>query len=297
MGATRRRSRPRTTLVALATQVKPTFMAPALAASVYGGLLASGVVDWEAAGSTRLSAGTILPAALHLLATFLGLYFAHVRDGYVDGHVRDEDDTFPLSPTGSRLVLVVAGAGFLACVFGLWRLAGPLAAGPTLPLLALGYCHAPWLDRHPVGTSADYAVGVALVLLGGAAVASGTIPEPVLGVAATFLPVVAAGAVVEDVLDFEADRRISKRTVAVVVGVRGASRLAAGLVWLAAALVAALVAVGVFPTAGLAAAAVLAVAGVGPVAVPPRRAVHVLMTGLAVASVLLLVAVRGLPAT
>ena len=54
---------------------------------------------------------------------------------------------------------------------------------------------------------------------------------------------------------------------------------------------------GTVPTAGLAAGVVLAVAGVGPLAASPRRAVHVLMAGLAVASALLLVAVRGLPVT
>lgn len=272
---------PRTVGRALASQVKPTFMGPALASSVYGGLLAGVVAP--------------LPAAIHLLATFLALYAAHTKDSYVDFFVRREDETLPLAREGCRLAIAGSGIAFAACLGVLWWLAGTTAALLTLPLWVLAYLHAPWLDRHPIGTSLDYATGVALVVLGGFA-AQARAPTPTaLGVAAVFVPVLAAGAILADVGDVETDRRVGKRTVPVLVGARGARRVAAGACTLAAGLVVAFVAMGPFPTGTLLAAPVLTVAGLGAVRLGPSAGVRGLMVGMAVSAAVLLVAVRGWP--
>lgn len=266
---------------ALSSQVKPTFMVPALASSVYGGLLA-GVVS-------------PLPAAIHVFATFLALYAAHAKDSYVDFYERGEDETLPLTRSGCRVAIAGSIVAFAACLGALWWLAGPVAALLAFPLAVLGYLHAPWLDRHPVGTSLDYAAGVSLVVLGGFTAQAGPPTPTALGVAAVFVPVLAAGGILIDVEDVESDRRIGKRTVPVLVGPRRTRTVAAWLVGIAAGLVVALVAVGPLPTAGRAAAPVLALAGLGVVRVEPRRGLHLLMAGMALVATLLLLSVRGVP--
>jgi len=292
MPIARHRSGPLVALRALGSQVKPRFMAPALAASVYGGLLAAASAGPPSDGLAAAVAGLSLsPAAVHLLATFLALYTAHVKDGLVDFYERGEDEALPLTREGCRVAIVGSGVGFAACALALWWLVGPLSALLTVPLWPLGYLHAPWLDRGPVGTSTDYAVGVALVVLGGNAVQAHHVSPVALGVAGVFIPVLAAGAVLLDVEDRDVDERVGKRTVPTVLGPRGATRLAAGLVALSAALVAGLVVVGVLPTAALVAAAVLALASLGPTRWSPDRAVTLLQVGTTVAAVLVLAAV------
>ena len=287
---------------ALATQVKPTFMLPALAASVYGGLLAVAVAS--PAGLTGASVGpdppsgggfAFAPTAVHVLAVFLALYAAHVKDSLVDFYGRGEDQTLALTRGGCRLALVASGLGFLACLAALWVLAGAAGVLLALPLWLLGYLHAPWLDGHPVGTSADYAFGVALVVLGGYAVQTGRLDPVALGVAATFLPAVASGAILVDVGDVEADRRIGKRTVPVLVGVRRAGLIAGGLLGSAAVAVVGLVGAGVLPPASVAAAAVLGAVALATSLVDVGRGSGLAMAGTTAAAVLLLVAVGGLP--
>lgn len=266
---------------ALASQVKPTFMAPAVASSVYGALLA---------GLTAPA-----PAILHLLATALALYVAHVRDGYVDAYVREEDESLPLTPAGCRLAVGVASVGFGACLAALAWLVGPLAVPLVGPLWLLGYLHAPWVDRHPVGTSADYAVGVGLVVVGAAHVQAGAVSPLVAGVGAVFVPVVAAGAVLVDVGDLDVDRRLGKRTVAVVLGASAARFVAAGLVAAAAVVVVALVVGGVLAAGGLVAVPLLAVGATGAAAREPARGLLVLMGALAAAASAMLVVTAGFP--
>ncbi|MDX1629433.1 MAG: hypothetical protein R3345_12080, partial [Fulvivirga sp.] len=91
---------------AFASQVHPVFMLPPLAASWFGSVLA---------GRFSLATG-----ALHMGAIFFAVYTAHVKDGYVDFHVRDEDDDHPLTARGCRLGLAGASAAFFACLAGLW---------------------------------------------------------------------------------------------------------------------------------------------------------------------------------
>lgn len=266
---------------ALASQVKPAFMTPALAASAYGALLAG-----DAAPG---------PAGVHVVATFLALYTAHVKDSLVDFYGRDEDEFIRLTRGGCRLAIAGAGVGFAGCLAALWLVGGPVPTLLTLPLWPLGFLHAPWLDRHPVGTSADYAVGVSLVVLGGYAAQAGDLGPVALSVAVTILPAVAAGAILADVVDVEGDRRLDKRTVPVVVGVGRGRGVAGGLLGLAAATVLGLVALGVLPMIAGPAAAVLALVGLAAPWLAPRWGLRVAMAGTAAAAGVVLVALRGVP--
>ena len=278
---------------ALVTQVKPTFMAPALAASVYGGLLAVVIAADGPVGTDALRGVATLPATLHLLAVFLALYAAHAKDSLVDFYGRDEDETLALTRAGCRVAIGASGVGVLACLGALGATAGPTAFLLTLPLWPLGYLHAPWLDRHPAGTSADYAIGVGLVVVGGYAVQGGRLDAVALGVAATFVPAVSAGAVLVDAGDVAVDRRLGKRTVPVLLGPRRAGFVAAGLLGASAAVVLALVGTGVLPPAAVAAAAVLGAVALATPFVDPSRGFGLAMAGTTAAAVLLLLSIAG----
>ena len=251
---------------ALASQVHPVFMLPPLATSLFGAVLA-GTVDLRVAG-------------LHALAMFFAVYTAHVKDGYVDFHVRGEDDDHPLTVGGCRGALVASAAGFLACTVGLWLFTSPLAALVTAPTWLIGYTHAPQLDLNPVGATMGYPGGIALALLGGYYAQATSFGPQVLGLAAVFLLLLTGIKIIDDETDFEYDSSIDKRTVAVVLGPRRARQLALGLFALAMVGVVALALAlpGIPPTAAggaLVFGAVLAVA----YRAEPRLATMLLIRG------------------
>jgi 1,4-dihydroxy-2-naphthoate octaprenyltransferase len=200
---------------ALASQVHPVFMLPPLATSLFGAVLA---------GTVELGV-----AVLHALAMFFAVYTAHVKDGYVDFHVRGEDDDHPLTVGGCRGALVGAAVGFAACLAGLWSLVGPGVALLTVPTWVIGYTHAPQLDLNPVGATMGYPGGIALALLGGYYAQTTAVTPQVLGLAAVFLLLLTGIKIIDDEKDYDYDSSIDKRTVAVVLGPRRARRLALGL--------------------------------------------------------------------
>ena len=229
------------------SQVHPVFMLPPLAASLFGGLLA-GVVD------------PVLASA-HVVAMFAAVYTAHVKDGYVDFYVRDEDDDHPMTETGCRVGLVGATALFAGCCVLLSLLAGWVALALTLPTWLIAYHHAPQLDTNPVTATTGYPMGIALATLGGFAVQTGTVALVPLAFALVFLVLLSGIKVIDDAGDYAYDRSIEKRTVAVVVGPTRASAVAYGLMALALVVVVGFVALGVFPpSASVAALAFAAVA-------------------------------------
>ena len=215
MAVSRQESGPLGAGRALASQVHPVFMLPPLATSLFGGLLAGG-------GDLRLF-------GLHGLAMFFAVYTAHVKDGYVDFHVRGEDDDHPLTRSGCQMALAGAAVGFLGCIVGLWVLVGPGAALVTAPTWLIGYAHAPQLDLNPVGATMGYPTGIALALVGGFYVQTTTLGPQVLGLAGVFLVLLTGIKIIDDEKDYDYDRSIDKRTVAVVLGPRRARRLALSL--------------------------------------------------------------------
>jgi 4-hydroxybenzoate polyprenyltransferase len=215
MGVARHETGPVAAVSALASQVHPVFMLPPLATSLFGGLLSGGF--WPPV------------AVLHAGAMFFAVYTAHVKDGYVDFHVRGEDDDHPLTGSGCRMALVGAGLGFALCTATIWLLVGPVAALLTVPTWVIGYTHAPQLDMNPVGATMGYPSGIALALLGGYYAQVTTLSPRAVGLAAVFLLLLTGIKIIDDEQDYDYDRSIQKRTVAVVLGRTRARQFALGL--------------------------------------------------------------------
>ena len=250
---------------AYASQIHPVFMLPPVAASVFGAILA-GPVD-PVGGS------------LHAVAIFAAVYTAHVKDGYVDFHWRDEDDDHPLSVTGCVLGLVGATVLFVLATIGLWLTAPILAVALTIPTWPIAYFHAPQLDVTPIGATMGYPVGIGLSILGGYAVQAGLLGSTVVAFAIVFVVLLAGIKVIDDTTDVGYDRGIRKRTVAVVLGPDRSMALGYGLIVLALVIVTGFVAVGALPIGSLLAAIALGcVVAISPRS-SPKVATMVLIRG------------------
>ena len=262
---------------ALASQVHPVFMLPPLAASWFGSMIA---------GSFGLALG-----ALHMVAIFAAVYTAHVKDGYVDFHLRGEDDDHPLTERGCKLALAGSTALFFACLASLWYAVDPLAALITLPCWLIAYHHAPQLDLNPVGATTGYPAGIALAILGGFYVQTTTITPTALAFALVFLVLLSGVKVIDDAQDYEYDRSIEKRTVAVVVGEERARLAAYVLIVAGLALVVGFAGLALFPPETI--LATLAFGAVAAVAwrAEPDLATSLLIRGAYVFLALLLAAV------
>ena len=234
---------PAADLRALVSQVHPVFMLPPVAASLFGGLYGSSF-------SLRLG-------LLHALAVFCALYTAHVKDGYVDFYGRGEDDDHPLTARGCRVALALSTTVFFGATAALALLVNLPAALLTLPGWVIGFHHAPQLDTNPLTATAGYPTGIALSLLGGFYVQTTSFTATMLTLAAVFLVVLSGIKVIDDATDYDYDRSIGKRTVAVVLGPPRARQVAYGLMLagMVGVVVAALSLSGVPPSGALAALA------------------------------------------
>lgn len=263
---------------ALASQVHPVFMLPPVASSWFGAVLA---------GQFSLPIAT-----LHATAAFFGVYTAHVKDGYVDFHVRDEDDDHPLTERGCRLAIAGATIGFIIATAALWQFVGLGAALITAPGWFIGYWHAPQLDMNPLTATTGYPLGIGLAVVGGFYVQTRTLAALPLAFAAVFVTILSGIKTIDDAKDFEYDRSIGKRTVAVVLGRERARQAAFGIMLVGMVTVVALASANVFPPgAVLAALAFGAVALFARRAGEPELATMLLIRGSYVFLALLLVAV------
>jgi len=251
---------------ALASQVHPVFMLPPLATSWFGAVLGG------------LSAVGL--ATLHATAAFFALYTAHVTDGYVDFHVRGEDDDHPLTAGGCRLALAGSSLAFFACLAAIVALVDVWAGLLTLPGWLIAVNHAPQLDTNPVGATVGYPLGIGFALLGGYYVQATALAPTVVALAAVFVTILSGIKVIDDAQDYDYDRSIDKRTVAVVLGPARARLTAFGLMvaGMVAVVSLALVLPGIPPTAGLAALAFGAVAATAWRA-EPETATRLLIRG------------------
>jgi 1,4-dihydroxy-2-naphthoate octaprenyltransferase len=241
-------------------------MLPPLASSWFGAVLA---------GLPSAGLGT-----LHAASAFFALYTAHVTDGYVDFYVRGEDDDHPLSSRGCRVALAGASLAFFACLAGIVAAVGVWAGALTLPGWLIAVNHAPQLDTTPVGATAGYPLGIGFALVGGYYVQAGTLGPTVVALAAVFVTILSGIKVVDDAQDYEYDRSIGKRTVAVALGRQRARTAAYGLMATGSVAVVGMAALlpGVPPGAGLAAGAFGVVAAVARRA-EPKLATMLLIRG------------------
>ena len=256
---------------AYASQVHPVFMLPPIAAAWFGASLAPTL--------------SVPPLVAVSLATFFAVYTAHVKDGYVDFHLRGEDDDHPLTVRGCRVGLVAAAVGFAVSLAAVFVLSGPVAALIVLPTWFIGYLHAPTLDTNPVTATAGYPVGIAIVIVGGHHAQAGQFSAVPLAFAAVFLVVLCGVKVIDDATDYEYDRSIDKRTVAVTLGQARARTFAYGLLGAGMFGVVAFAIDGLFPPS-----AALAVLPLAVVSLYARRAGPKLATMLLVRGVYLLLA-------
>jgi 1,4-dihydroxy-2-naphthoate octaprenyltransferase len=247
-------------IAGLLAHVRPVFMLPVVATSICGALLASGV-----------SAGIM---ATHAGAVATTLFVAHLRDGFVDGHLRGEE-TPPLSVAAYRWATAVAGVVAVALASSLVLTAGLLAASSVLALLCLALLHAPYLDRHPVTVTVDYPLGIGITLCGGFAAQAGGLTAGVLTVAAGVAALLSGIKVSIDRLDARFDATVGKHTVPVIASGPGATWVAVGCFAAAALVLLGAVGTGILPWH--AAIALLPVAGcaVATPAVTPRWAVRI----------------------
>ncbi|WP_408958374.1 UbiA family prenyltransferase [Natrinema sp. 74] len=266
------------TVRAFRSQVHPVFMTPPLAASLFGAILA----------------GNIDPsvAAVHVIAIFAAVYTAHVKDGYVDFHVRGEDDDHPLTATGCRVALALSTGTFALCCIALGILVGPFAVVLVLPTWLIAYCHAPQLDMNPVTATTGYPLGIALSVVGGYYVQAVTLTAAPIAFALVFLLLLSGIKVIDDAQDYAYDRSIEKRTVAVTVGPDRAYGVAYGLITLALIAVAALVFAHVFPVTSLLAAVAFAAVALVARRADPELATMLLIRGSYVFLAVLVAAVR-----
>lgn len=212
--------------------VHPAFMGPAVGMSLFGGLLAREFA--------------LVPGTLHVFAVGLALYTAHLKDGYVDGHLRGEETPALPVPTNRRAIWI-ASTGFAVVLGVLWSAVGFAAALLVVPLWLLAMLHAPYLDTNPVGGTIGYPVGIALTIAGGFFVQAQRLPARIIGVSLVFFVLLSAVKISTDRADYEFDRSIDKRTVPVVLGMDAANEVSIVVFLLASILVVGLVAAGTFP--------------------------------------------------
>jgi 1,4-dihydroxy-2-naphthoate octaprenyltransferase len=274
---------PRAAVAALASQVHPVFMLPPLAASAFGAVLA---------GNFSLPV-----AAVHLLAMFAAVYTAHVKDGYVDFHVRGEDDDHPLTAVGCRLAMGASSALFSACAAALWLLVDAATAALALPAWLIAYHHAPQLDTNPVTTTTGYPLGIAVSLASGYYAQAQALAVRPVAFAGVLLVLLSGVKVVDDSQDYEYDRSIGKHSVAVVLGKRRARRLAFGLMAAAMVGVVALAVLAVFPPSSVAAVAAFGVVAALAARSDPTTATMLLVRGCYVFLAVLVAAVWFRPLT
>jgi lycopene cyclase domain-containing protein len=255
----------RADLGALASQIHPVFMLPPVAASAFGAVVAG-----------RLAP---VPLSLHATATFLAVYTAHVKDGYVDFYGRGEDDDHPMTAAGCRRALVGAGIGFAAAAAGLWVVVGPVAAALALPMWLLGFLHAPQFDTNPVTTTLGYPLGIATAIVGGAYAQAGSVGGTAVAFGVVFAVVLAGVKIVDDATDHDYDRSIDKRTVAVALGRPRARRLAYALLYAGFTLVVVFTVDGLFPTAAPAATVAFGAVAALTTRAEPELATKLLVRG------------------
>jgi 1,4-dihydroxy-2-naphthoate octaprenyltransferase len=101
---------------------------------------------------------------------------------------------------------------------------------------------------HPVTATAGYPTGIAFALVGGHYVQAEGFAPAVVALSGIVLLVLSGIKVIDDAKDYEYDRSIGKRTVAVVLGREKARRTAYAMMGMGLLAVLALAAVGVLPT-------------------------------------------------
>jgi 1,4-dihydroxy-2-naphthoate octaprenyltransferase len=260
-------------IAALASQVHPVFMLPPLAGSGFGAVLAWRVADVASGGLS------VALALVHVGAIFAAVYTAHLKDGYVDFYLRGEDDDHPITGSGCRLALAGSTIAFFSLLAVLWWRVDALAALVTLPTWVIAYGHAPQLDTNPLTATTGYPTGIALAIVGGYYVQAGAVAPIVVAFGLVFLVLLSGVKVIDDAQDYDYDRSIAKRTVAVAVGPRQARLFAYGLMVAGMVAVAGFAAAQLFPPSTVLASLAFALVALATRRAGPELATMLLVRG------------------
>lgn len=197
------------------SQVHPVFMVAAIGATVVGALY-SPVSDF-------------LNLVIFCAGVFAALYFAHVKDSYVDYFERHEDDFSFLTKRQSYRAMALSSIVVLACAIyfyekGFWLVIPLILAG-----FLLAFFHTP-LDLNPLGATAGYPTGLALAALGGYYVQAGILHTKIIYFAIAVWLVLNGVKIVDDVKDYDWDKKFGKIAAPVFFGKSLAKKVAAALV-------------------------------------------------------------------
>jgi 1,4-dihydroxy-2-naphthoate octaprenyltransferase len=214
------------------SQVHPVFMVAAIGATVVGGLY-----------SPIANLGNL---TIFCVCVFAALYFAHVRDSYVDFFERGEDRFSYMTKQQAKRAMLACTLAVVACgayfaLQGLWLAVGVVFAG-----LLLAFFHTP-MDLNPIGATAGYPTGLALAAIGGFYVQAGAVSNKIVFFAAAVWLVLNGVKIVDDIKDFEWDRKFGKIAAPVYFGKKKAKKVAVALVFAGATLGLLLSLAGVLP--------------------------------------------------
>ena len=171
--------------------------------------------------------------ALNLLVfcigVFAALYFAHVKDSYVDFFERKEDPFSFLTKRQSHRAMAISSIVVLACVLYFLRTGFWLVVPIILIGFLLSFFHTP-MDLHPLGATAGYPTGLALAALGGYYVQAGALPLSMILFAFAVWLGFNGVKILDDVKDYDWDKRFGKIAAPVFLGKARAKKTAALLV-------------------------------------------------------------------
>ncbi|MBI1972308.1 MAG: hypothetical protein HYS53_03335 [Candidatus Aenigmarchaeota archaeon] len=216
------------------TQVHPIFMIAALQAGLVGSLF--------------YSPFDLYRFAVVAIGIFSALYYAHVKDSYVDYYVRHEDPAAQLTRKQSKLALAGSVLVFFACMAYLYTVSGWLIIPLMIGGLALAYAHAPYLDMNPLGATAGYPTGLFLATLAGFYSQAGFIGFSVLAFSFVVWIILNGVKIVDDIKDYGWDKPFGKRSAVVALGKRNAKLAGCALVAAGAVLGILLSLYGIFST-------------------------------------------------
>jgi len=207
-------------------------MIAAIGAAVVGGLY-----------SPIMNLGNLL---IFCIGVFAALYFAHVKDSYVDYFERHEDKFSDLTKRQAQAALVICAIVVVMCAIyfvsiGFWIAAPIIAAG-----LLLAFFHAP-LDLNPIGATTGYPTGLALAAIGGYYVQAGVVPLNIILFAIAIWIILNGVKIVDDIKDYDWDKNFGKITAPVLLGKMQAKKVAVVILLLGATMGVVLSLIGVLP--------------------------------------------------
>lgn len=180
------------------------------------------------------------------VGVFAALYFAHVKDSYVDYFVRHEDSFSHLTKKQSKIAMFVSALAVAITIIH-FALVGLLLAVPLmLAGFLLAYFHTP-IDLNPIGATAGYPTGLALAAIGGYYVQAAYVPINIILFAVAVWIILVGIKIVDDIKDHDWDKGFGKISAPVFFGKKNAKKAAVIIMTLGAIMGVILSLTGVLP--------------------------------------------------